>query len=404
MRNARLNTLPGNSFLQLAALLDGLAPGGPGAPISLALGEPQHPVPALAEAAARHNLALYGKYPPAAGTPDWRAAVAGWIARRYGAAGTLIDPERHILPVSGTREALYLIAQLCTPRRQAGDQPLVLIPNPFYQCYAAATAAAGAQPVYCPATAQNGFLPDFIGRPEAELARVSLVYCCSPANPQGVVASRDYLCALIRTARAHDFIVAFDECYSEIYDHAPPVGALEACAALADEDGDRDGALRNVVVFNSLSKRSSVPGLRSGFVAGDGDVLAAFHRLRSLGGAVPSLHNLSVAGALWDDEDHVARSRALYRQKLDIAQEILGDAFGFYRPAGGFFLWLEVGDGEAAARALWREAGVKILPGRYLACDDEMGHNPAAGFIRLALVHDLAITRDALGRLKRCLA
>ena len=277
---------------------------------------------------------------------------------------------------------------MVTPSSQ---RPLVLLPNPFYQVYVGAAVMAGAEPFYVPGAQGPASQPDYSALPDSVLARVGLAYLCSPANPQGSVADLDLLMRTIALARRWNFVLAVDECYSEIWDRDEPAGALTACSRL-------DGALDNVVVFHSLSKRSSVPGLRSGFVAGDGQVMAAFHRLRSYGGAVTPLPVLAAAAALWRDEAHVEDNRRLYRAKLDIAERVLGDRFGFVRPAGGFFLWLDVGDGEKAAVELWRRAAIRVLPGRYLS-RGEVGDR----FIRVALVHDLETTEAALTRLARTL-
>jgi N-succinyldiaminopimelate aminotransferase len=251
---------------------------------------------------------------------------------------------------------------------------------------------AGAEPVYVPATADTNYLPDYAALPEAVLRRTALAFYNTPANPQGSVATLEQLVTVIELARRHDFVLASDECYSEIYDAAPPAGAMQACARLG-------GSLDHVLVFHSLSKRSGVPGLRCGFVAGDAEVIAAFTHLRSYGGATLPLPILAAGAALWRDEAHVEENRAGYRAKNDAAERLLGGRFGFQRPPGGFFLWLDVGDGEAAAVKLWREARLRVLPGRYLARDEADGGNPGARYIRVALVHDLETTERALGRL-----
>jgi N-succinyldiaminopimelate aminotransferase len=334
----------------------------------------------------------WGRYPPVEGTEGFRRAVAGWLRRRYGLKEGAIDPDRHIVPVSGTREALFMAAALAVPESRHGRRPKVVLPNPFYHVYFGAAAMAGAEPVLLPATRASGFLPDLDALGAATLEQTALFYLCSPANPQGSVASIALLRQAIALARAHDFVLAVDECYTEIYDRAPPPGALEVCAA----DG---GDLANVLVFHSLSKRSSVPGLRSGFVAGDERLIAALRRLRTFGGATVPLPVLAVAGALWDDDDHVESNRQLYRSKFDLAEQMLAGRFGFFRPEGAFFLWLEVGDDERAAVTLWRDAAIRVLPGSYLGQPDSGGANPGAGFIRIALIDDIAATREALRRL-----
>ena len=386
--DARLDHLPDYPFARLAKLLGG--PPGPNS-ITMSIGEPQHRPPALVAETLAANAALWGKYPPANGSTDFRRAVAEWAGRRYGLPAGLIDPEKSILPVAGTREALYLIAQAVCGDRDGG-RPLVLLPNPFYQVYAGAAVMAGAEPVFVPGAHGPTSQPDFSALPPEALARTALAYICSPANPQGSVADAALLERSVAAARRHGFVLACDECYSEVWDKTEPPGALASCAALGE-------GLANVIVFNSLSKRSSVPGLRSGFVIGDERVIHAFSRLRSYGGAATPLPVQAASAALWRDEAHVVESRDLYRAKIDLAERILGGRFGFYRPAGGFFLWLDVGDGEAAATRLWREADLRVLPGAYLAAEDSVDGNPGHRYIRVALVHDLATTEVALTRL-----
>ena len=385
MFNAQLDQLTDYPFQRLTDLL-----GSPATPDSLvmSIGEPQHPPPALVAKVLAEQGAGWGKYPPAQGSADFRRAVADWLNRRFALPEGLVDVDKGILPVAGTREALYLIAQtLITP----GDKSLVLLPNPFYQVYVGAAVMAGGEPVFVPGAHGPASQPDYSTLPDAVLARVKLAYLCSPANPQGSVADMDLLKRTIELARRWGFVLAVDECYSEIWDREQPTGALTACAQLG-------GGTDNVVVFHSLSKRSSVPGLRSGFVAGDVRVMAAFARVRSYGGAATPVPILAAAAALWRDEAHVDENRALYRAKLDIAERVFGTKCGFVRPAGGFFLWLDVGDGEKAALELWRQANIRVLPGRYLSRGD-VGDR----FIRVALVHDLATTERALSAMARVL-
>jgi len=392
MINNRLEQIGDYPFDRLRDLLDSHSPSSNGAPISLAVGEPQHPPPPMVRDIVNDSFDLWAKYPLVRGTPEFRAAAAGWLERRYGIPGNMVDPETGVIPVSGTREALFMIALAVIPEKIRGKKPAVLMPNPFYQVYVGAAALAGADSVFVDATRETGFLPDFSAQPDEILDRAALAYYCSPANPQGTVANLDTLKDLVLLARERDFVILFDECYSEIYDRDPPPGGMEACAALG-------GSLKNVLVFNSLSKRSSVPGLRSGFVAGDPDLIAAFKTVRDYGGAPPPYPLLAAAGALWNDEDHVAENRALYRAKFDVADRILGEAHGYFRPAGGFYLWLDVKDGEAAALKLWREGALRTIPGRYLSKDDADGNNPGAPYIRCAMVHDIDTTEQALSRL-----
>jgi N-succinyldiaminopimelate aminotransferase len=399
MYNTRLDGLTEYPFQRLTALLAGIEPPAGSTPIIMSIGEPQHAPPALLHQALAQNPGDWGKYPPTPGSPDHRAAVAAWATRRYALPAGALDADRNIMPVAGSREGLFMAAQLCVPPQKNGQTPAVLMPNPFYQVYFGAAVMAGADPVFVPATRATGFLPDYTSVSASDLARTAMAYLCTPANPQGTVANLEVLKNTIRLARQHDFVLVSDECYSEIYADAPPPGALEACAALGD-------GFKNVLVFNSLSKRSSAPGLRAGFAAGDSELIAKFSKLRAHGGAVQPVPVLTAAAALWRDETHVEDNRALYRQKMDDAAEIFGNGFGFYRPAGGFFLWLDVGDGEAATKKLWRDAGVKVLPGAYLARATDANNpstNPGRSYIRVALVHDRARTRDALLRMKHVL-
>ncbi len=390
MLNPRLKQLPGHTWDQLRALLDPLTPGRPD-PLSLTIGAPQHAMPAFIADILDAERAGYGQYPPIMGTPDWQAAVTAWLGRRYGL--TDIDAHRHILPVSGTREGLYNAAFVAVPETKAGAQPAVLMPNPFYQTYAAAAVSAGAEAIYVAATPDNDFIPDFTALPEETLAHTALIYLCSPSNPQGAVATRSYLERLIHCARAHDIVIIADECYGEIYSGTPPLGILEVCRGMASDNGE---PYANILSFHSLSKRSNVPGLRSGLVVGDPALITAYKELRSYGGSTSPLPVFAAAAAAWNDDDHVQANRMLYRQKFDMADRIIGNKYGYQCPEGGFFLWLDVGDGEQAAVHLWQQAGVRVLPGQYLARTDNTGFNPGAAYIRVALVQSLEVTEEAL--------
>jgi N-succinyldiaminopimelate aminotransferase len=308
----------------------------------------------------------------------------------------MFEPDRSIIPVSGTREALFMVALTVIPESVGGKQPCVLMPNPFYQVYLGAAALAGAEPIFVPSTPITNFLPDFHSLDPDILDRTALAYYCTPANPQGTAASLETLTRNIELARKHDFVIVFDECYSEIYNDKPPSGGIEACAALG-------GSLDRVLIMNSLSKRSSVPGLRSGFVAGDPNILGRFKQLRDYGGAPPPMPLLAVAAALWQDEQHVEENRVVYQRKFELADQKLAGRHGYYLPDGGFYLWLDVGDSEAAALKLWQNAALRVIPGAYLAKTDREGKNPGAAYIRCALVHDLKTTAQALDRLVKTL-
>jgi len=396
MYNTRLDGLTEYPFQRLAALLEGVEPAHGQAQSIMSIGEPQHAPPPLLLEALNAAAGDWGKYPPTAGTPAYRQAVVDWCTRRYGLPSGFLDGERHILPVAGSREGLFMAAQLCVPPSKNGAAPTVLMPSPFYQVYFGAAVMNGAEPVFVPATRETGFLPDYTAVATKSLDRAAMAYLCTPANPQGTVANLAQLKAAIALARKHDFVLVSDECYSEIYGATPPAGALQACAEMGE-------GLRNVLVFNSLSKRSSTPGLRAGFVAGDESLIAKFKTLRAHGGAVQPMPVMAAATALWRDEAHVLENRALYQGKMDDAARVFGNGFGFYRPAGGFFLWLDVGDGERATKALWRDAAIKVLPGGYLAVPDAEGRNPGAPYIRVALVHGREQTAAALTRMKTVL-
>lgn len=386
-RLARLTDYP---FARLRALLDGLDPPDPADTLTLSVGDPQHPLPALALEALAANGHLWNRYPPLQGTEAFREAAATWLAARFGLPPGLVDPGTAMLPVSGTREALFMLAALVVPRERAGAVPAVCLPNPFYAVYEGAAVMAGAQPVFLPARAETGFLPDLDpleARPGL-LDRLALLYLCNPANPQGAIADRAYLARLLALARHHGFVLAVDECYADIYDAAAPPSVLEVA----------EGRLDNLVVFHSLSKRSNAAGLRAGFMAGDPALVQAFLRLRAYSAAGMPLPVQAAAAALWQDETHVAENRALYRAKFDCAEAAFGDRLGFFRPPGGFFLWLDVGDGEAAARSLWTAAGLKVLPGAYLTRPDGDGVNFGEPYIRVALVHDTTVLETALPR------
>ncbi len=386
---ARFSNLPDYAFPRLRKLLDGHQPGG--TPVQMTIGEPKHAMPDFVGLVLAEHLHEFGLYPPNEGTPELLAAISGWIARRYGAQ---IVPDR-LMILNGTREGLFNACIALCPEVKAGAKPIVLMPNPFYQVYGVAALTVGAEPVYVPATAATGFLPDYAGLPDAVLNRVAVAYICSPANPQGSVASRAYWTQLLALAEKHDFIVLADECYSEIWRSAAPVGILQV-AAETNTDPER------VYAFHSLSKRSNLPGMRSGFVAGGAQGIARIRQLRTYAGAPVPLPIQRVSERAWGDEAHVDASRALYQEKFAIADQIFASLQGFTCPEGGFFLWLPVEDGQSAALKLWRETGVKVLPGEYLS-RDVGGDNPGKNYIRVALVAPKAETQHGLLQLRDCL-
>jgi aspartate/methionine/tyrosine aminotransferase len=388
-----LDAIVASPFARLAELLAGIEPGA--APIDLSLGEPKAMIPEFLGPILQEHLKEFGKYPPIRGIPQLRQAIADWMGRRYPSLAAKVDAERHILPLNGSREGLFSAIFPALARREAGERPAVLIPNPFYQAYAAAAAAVGAEPIFLPADSRGGFLPDLDAIDAKLWRRTAVLYLCSPSNPQGTVAARDYLAKAIGLARTHNFLIFADECYSEIYYDTPPPGALEAANATG-------GSFVNVVAFNSLSKRSGLPGLRSGFVAGDADFIAAFGRFRNVACPQVPLPVQHASVAAWGDEAHVEQGRARYRGNFALADAVLQDRYGYRRPGGGFFLWLNLADfgaGERAAKTLWQDSGVKVLPGTFLARDEPDGGNPGKDFVRVALVHDGNTTREALTRI-----
>jgi len=394
----RLADLPPSSFAKLAALLDPVKPGA--APVSLAVGDPRGAVPDFIKQAIAEHAGEFGEYPAINGTADWREAAAGWLRRRFALPTESIDPEKHLLPLNGTREGLFLAPFIVTPESKAGARPTILLPNPFYQCYAAAILSCGAEPVFVPATVETGFLPDFASLPKSVLERTVAAYICSPSNPEGACASAGYWRALFALADTHDFTVFADECYADIYLNKPPLGPLTARLESIRPFG-------RLLTFHSLSKRSGLPGLRSGIVAGDPALIAKFRAFRNYAGPQVPMPIMAASAAAWRDETHVAANRAAYVEKFQIAKRVLGNRAGFRLPEGGFFLWLDVGDGEAAALKLWRQGGIRVLPGAYMGREINAGKpqsNPGFSYLRVALVSDLSTIEATLGRMGEILS
>jgi len=386
-----------NERSPFARLTELLAPYQPGKPlITLSLGEPQHGVPSFVGPVLAKHIAEFGRYPIARGIEPFRRAAANWLSTRF-QLPRAIDPETELLVLNGSREGLFFAA--LTAARYVGERkgrPAILIPNPFYPAYAAGARAAGCEAIYLPTTLASGFLPDLNALDSATLARTVAIYIASPANPQGAVASRDYFSRLKQLADRFGFMILSDECYSEIYTRQAPGSMLE-CAG---------SDFINAVAFQSLSKRSNLPGMRVGFAAGDKKFLATFHELRNVAAPQVPVPLQHVAIAAYSDEAHVEENRRLYRIKFDLADQILGNRYGYRRPAGGFCVWLDVsqhGGDEAATVKLYKDAGVRVVPGSYLARPQLDGTNPGAGYIRLALVSDSETTAEALHRLAQFL-
>ncbi|MGQ0672966.1 MAG: aminotransferase class I/II-fold pyridoxal phosphate-dependent enzyme [Hyphomicrobium sp.] len=382
-------------FTRLRRLLDGIAPGD-ALPIELTIGEPREAMPEFIAARLAEATPLFGKYPPIRGTDELRGAVAAWLGRRYAIAGG-IDPACEVLPLNGSREGLFFACLPAVGRRRIAGRPVIQMCNPYYSAYIAGALAVGAEPAFLNAGRAQGFLPDLdeVAADRERLARTVALFICSPANPQGAVADARYIARALALAREYDFMLLLDECYSEIYTRSAPVGGLAVAAATPDR-------FANLVVFNSLSKRSNLPGLRSGFCAGDARFLDAYGEIRNMcAPQVPGAVQHASAAA-WSDEAHVEAARAAYREKFALADEVLGSRLRYSRPAGGFCLWLDVsqfGGGEKAAVTLWKSSGVKVIPGAYLAQPGRDGTNPGADYVRVALVQDAKLIREALERL-----
>jgi aspartate/methionine/tyrosine aminotransferase len=394
MSDTRLAALPPGPFARLAALLGDAKPGKP--PISLAVGDPSGAVPDFVKQALAEGAAGFGNYPAIIGTQDWRQAAAGWLNSRFALNGA-IDGEKNLLPLNGTREGLFSVLFPFVPETKAGQRPIVAMPNPFYQCYAAAALGSGAEPLYVPSLKENGFLPDFAGLPQPVLERLAAVYICSPSNPEGAVADEAYWQSLFQLAERHDFIVLADECYADIWFDKQPVSSLPVRLA-------QSGGFTRLLSFHSLSKRSGLPGLRSGMVAGCPAAIEKFRAFRNVAGPTVPTPLLAASAAAWRDENHVAANRAAYQEKMDAAMRILGDRMT--RPQGGFFLWLEVGNGEEFALKAWAEQGVRLLPGAYMGREIMPGKtqsNPGFSYVRVALVNDLSTIMTALERLREIL-
>jgi N-succinyldiaminopimelate aminotransferase len=384
----RLHPYPFEKLNQLKA---GLHPPADKSLISLSIGEPQHAAPAFVPEVLLENLTGLSQYPPTKGSAALREAMAQWAIQRFALQN--LDPETQVLPVNGTREALFAFAHcVIDPHRQ----PLVLMPNPFYQIYEGAALLAGAQPYYLNTLPENGFLPDYEAVPEAVWRRCQLLYLCSPGNPTGAVMPLPLLRDLLDKAERYDFILAADECYSEIYrdEQRPPIGLLQACALLGRNDYPR------CVVFHSLSKRSNLPGLRSGFVAGDAAVLQSFLRYRTYHGCAMSPTVQAVSSQAWRDEQHVRDNRALYRAKFQAVLEILSPVLDVTMPEASFYLWPRTPVDDAVfARRLFAEQNVQVLPGSYLSRPAD-GINPGRNRVRMALVAPLADCIDAARRIR----
>lgn len=387
MQTDPFSNLPAPTWPRLRALLDHLPRGGD-ALINMTIGEPKHKFPGWVADALHAAQAGYNSYPDNNGIPALRGAIADWVQRRYDVA---LDPDSQVLNLNGTREGLYN-AMMALPHK---PDPVVLVPNPFYQVYMIAALSVAATPVYLNAMRETGYLPDLDAISEEVLNRTTALYLCSPSNPQGAVADLDYWCRAIELAEKYDFRIFADECYAEIYCGTPPPGAVEAVQKMGADPN-------RVLVFHSLSKRSNLPGLRSGFVASGPDTIARLKTLRAYSGAPVPGPIQEVSAMVWADDGHVVANRQLYCDKFKAADHIFAGIEGYQTPKAGFFLWLPVDDGEAAAVKLWQKTGVRVLPGSYLAQDTDE-QNPGKNYIRVALVAPIKETQRGLMQIRSCI-
>ncbi len=388
---SRLNPYP---FERLRRLLNGITPPPGIEPVALSIGEPQHPVPeCLTHALCQAAPEGLGRYPATRGTEALREGIARWLTRRFDLTAAAIDPARQVLPAAGTREALFAVTQaLLDPT----ERPGVLMPNPFYQIYEGAALLAGGEPVFINTTAASDGLPDLAAITAEQWARCGIIYLCTPGNPNGRVLPQSFWDQVFALQSRYGFIIAADECYSELYrdEGAPPLGLLSACQQAGNHE------FKGCLVFHSLSKRSNAPGLRSGFIAGDAELIEAFAAYRTYQGCALPLHVQQASLAAWSDEAHVSANRAAYRAKFAVASKHLKPLMDYTEPEAGFYIWLPVpgGDDEAFTQTLYAHTGIIVLPGRYLSRPTPAG-DPGQGYVRMALVAERSICEDALYRL-----
>ncbi|WP_138440521.1 succinyldiaminopimelate transaminase [Marinobacter alexandrii] len=390
--NPNLDRLHPYPFEKLAKLKAGISTPEHLRPISLGIGEPKHPSPEFVKQVIADNLDKLANYPTTKGTDELRTAIADWATRRFQLEAGSLSPADNIVPVNGTREGIFSLVQSVVA---GSDSATVVSPNPFYQVYEGAAFLAGATPIYLPCDGSNGFIPDFGAVPDSVWQDCQILFLCSPGNPSGAVMPRETLIQVIKLADRHDFIVASDECYSELYpdENQPPEGLLQTCAAIGRNDFAR------CIVFHSLSKRSNLPGLRSGFVAGDASVLKGYLKYRTYHGCAMPIHNQLASIAAWQDEAHVVENRTAYRAKFEAVVPILREVMDVEFPDAGFYLWpVTPMDDETFARELSAQQNVHVLPGRYLSRTVE-GHNPGEHRVRMALVAPLEECVEAARRI-----
>ena len=350
----------------------------------LSIGEPQHKPPKFVKEIINNNYIKWGKYPPTLGMDKLNIASINWVKRRFKLTKDMINYKDSIVQLAGTREGLFNIALALNPSKKNNLKPAILIPDPFYQVYAGASRISGADPIFVSSLKENGFIPDFSNIDKKILNRTSLIYVCSPSNPEGVSLKLKDWKDLIFLARDNNAALIVDECYTDIYSDTPPMGVLEACEKL-------NTSISNIISFHSLSKRSNLPGLRSGFAVGDKNIITNFKKLRHYCAGQQPIPIQEAATALWNDDKHAEQNRVRYKKKFDIAKAIFKNDYGFYTPDGGFYLWLNVGNGEKITQELWRKEGIKVMPGSYLSRT-----KTAKAYIRVALVGSIIETNSAL--------
>lgn len=396
--NPELDKLHPYPFEKLSALKSGITPNPELEHIALSIGEPKHKAPEFVMEELQQQLSGVSAYPLTKGIPELRQAITDWLTQRFNLPADSLNPEQHVIPVNGTREALFAFAQAVIDRNHEPlKAPLIIMPNPFYQIYEGAAYLSGAEPYYINTTSDNNYLPDFDAISDETWARCQLLYICSPGNPTGAVIDKVTLQKLIKLAEQHDFIIASDECYSEIYfdESKPPVGLLEAAAEIGNTDYSR------CVVFHSLSKRSNLPGLRSGFVAGDKDILAKFLKYRTYHGCAMPLHHQKASIKAWQNEKHVEENRALYQKKFTDVLEIIAPVLDVKKPDASFYLWAKTpASDEDFAQKLFAEQNITVLPGSYLSREAN-GINPGNQHVRMALVASYEECIEAAKRIRQ---
>nr|WP_317200819.1 succinyldiaminopimelate transaminase [uncultured Psychrobacter sp.] len=397
--NNNLTHLHPYPFAKMATLLENSSPAPNYTEIKLGIGEPKHAPPAFVLDVLQENLDTLSRYPTTSGMFELRQTIAHWLEKRFFLQH--VNPNSQVLPVMGSREAIFSFVQAVINHDGDNDEPTVVMPNPFYQIYEGAAILAEATPHFVPCTPANNFKGSYRSVPKEVWTRTQLLFVCNPNNPTGSVMTMDDWEYLIRLSDQHDFIIASDECYSELYSDEAPIGLLQACAALGRDN------FKNCVVFHSLSKRSNLPGLRSGFIAGDGDILQSYLQYRTYQGcAMPIAHQLASIAA-WQDEKHVAHNRTLYREKFALWMQELGELLDLRMPDAGFYFWIKAPeqfdcDDEAFVKALYEQANIHALAGRYLSREAD-GFNPGQGYVRIALVASVEESREAIRRIRTML-